>query len=578
VEQTGMPLERAQAILKQYHTALPFVKQLQDIYQNQAISTGITTLYGGAKRHWNRYEVRWPGNEKKNNGPCSLEEARQRVADPEHPWYGQVPCRAKTYRALNALIQGSSAVHTKLWMLSCWREGIVPLLQMHDALIFSVSTREEGERIAQLGCEAVKLSVPMRVGLKFGRSWGDATHSWEELAGTHVSPAPARQPAPAPVASTLQKPEPAPAPVLKGAGAPATTKAAAAPATHHNCANVRAVEQAPLRRAQDSIAFPAFAASNAATIDLAELVDEPVPKSRKIRCRFHDERTASLHIYRDHYFCYGCRAYGDHIDWLVQIRGLDLAAAQKVLTNWSGPVITPEAAQAQACRDSEQEERDRAYALRWWDGAKPIKGTLAARYLAETRGIDLDLLPASIDDVLRFHEHGVWPRSAAAVLDCIDARCVIRRAHRHPAHRPDRRCPEDRPLDARRRRRGEAVAGVKAAGRRHGAGDDARGRDQGAVSQRAAAARLGAAFRRHVENIPAHSRCRAVHRARGQRRQQVRREICGGVQAPLARSRPPRRAADAGPDARPSQDGFQLIFFRAAPRSTRHEGILSTRI
>ena len=43
------------------------------------------------------------------------------------------------------------------------------------------------ERVAQLGCEAVTLEVPMQVDLKFGRSWGDAKHTWEEL---HGSPEP----------------------------------------------------------------------------------------------------------------------------------------------------------------------------------------------------------------------------------------------------------------------------------------------------------------------------------------------------------------------------------------------------
>jgi putative DNA primase/helicase len=70
-----------------------------------------------------------------------------------------------------------------LWMRACWREGIVPLLQMHDALDCSVTTREQGELVARLGCEAVKLEVPMRADLKFGKSWGDATHSWDELHG-----------------------------------------------------------------------------------------------------------------------------------------------------------------------------------------------------------------------------------------------------------------------------------------------------------------------------------------------------------------------------------------------------------
>ena len=86
---------------------------------------------------------------------------------------------AETYTALNALIQGRAARHTKLWMRACWREGIVPLLQMHDALECSVTTREQGELVARLGCEAVQLEVPMRVDVKFGSSWGDAKHTWE---------------------------------------------------------------------------------------------------------------------------------------------------------------------------------------------------------------------------------------------------------------------------------------------------------------------------------------------------------------------------------------------------------------
>jgi hypothetical protein len=59
-------------------------------------------------------------------GPCSRE-AEPRVADPDHPWYRRWLRRAETHKAMNALIQGSAARHTKLWMRSCW-QGIVPLL------------------------------------------------------------------------------------------------------------------------------------------------------------------------------------------------------------------------------------------------------------------------------------------------------------------------------------------------------------------------------------------------------------------------------------------------------------------
>ena len=44
-----------------------------------------------------------------------------------------------------------------------------------------------------------------------------------------------------------------------------------------------------------------------------------------------------------------------------------------------------------------------ATALQLWEQAEPIAGTLAERYLAETRGINVAALPVSVDEVLRFH-------------------------------------------------------------------------------------------------------------------------------------------------------------------------------
>ncbi len=180
-EMIGKPLDEVQAIVSQYDAKLPFVAKLSAVCQEKASRTGFTVLYDGARRHWNLWEV--PRLYAKGAGPCGIEEARRRIADPEHPWYGQRLSRANVYTALNALVQGTAARHTKLWMRAVFREGIVPLLQMHDCLDCSVRTREQAELVAQLGCDAVSLEVPMRVDLKFGRSWGDASHSWEELTG-----------------------------------------------------------------------------------------------------------------------------------------------------------------------------------------------------------------------------------------------------------------------------------------------------------------------------------------------------------------------------------------------------------
>lgn len=179
-EMTGKSESEAKKIYKQYDQQLPFVKALSKLCESRAHSQGYLELYDGARRHWDDWapNVEWT----KGAGPCPREEAERRLKDSEHPWFGKGSLlRADTYKAMNALIQGSAARHTKLWMLACWREGIVPLLQMHDCLDLSVSSPEIAERVAQLGREAVKLEVPIQVDLKYGHSWGDAEHSWNEL-------------------------------------------------------------------------------------------------------------------------------------------------------------------------------------------------------------------------------------------------------------------------------------------------------------------------------------------------------------------------------------------------------------
>ena len=319
--------------------------------------------------------------------------------------------------------------------------------------------------------------------------------------GPSLLPSVSQRPAPEPAADASRSPSLLPAPTnLRPRPRPAPSLLPA-PAAHRNGADIRTV-----RPAQSSIAFPAFDVREVTTIDLAELIDEPVPKNRKICCRFHDEATPSLHIYRDHYYCFGCHAYGDHIDWLMQVEGLDHTAAQDVLTNWTGPVIPQRAATGLALEEIEQAEKDRAYVLRWWDAAKPIRGTLAARYLADIRGIDLDALPDNVDDVLRFHKSCVFgpgirhPCLIALMRDaCGDAPIGIQRI----ALTPDAQKIDRRML---------GTAGVvklwpagTAAGGRRGTGDGARGRDQVAVSRRAVAARLGGALRRRAEKIPARS-------------------------------------------------------------------------
>jgi hypothetical protein len=136
---------------------------------------------------------------------------------------------------------------------------------MHDALECSVSSREQAELVARLGEEAVRLDVPMRVDLKFGHSWGDAKHSWEDLQE-------------------------------QSAASPNLSKSAAAPRISES-----AGPTLPPREESAPIRMWAETGSGATS-----------RTTRKILCPFHDDHNPSLQIYSDgHFHCFSCGAHGD---------------------------------------------------------------------------------------------------------------------------------------------------------------------------------------------------------------------------------------------------------------------------
>ena len=139
------------------------------------------------------------------------------------------------------------------------------------------------------------------------------------------------------------------------------------------------------------------AQSDFTQIPLTAVIGQPL-RDGKICCPFHADKTPSLHIYADHFHCFGCGARGDHIDWLMMTQGVARDEALRALASWDGRIATPQIA------DDGKAERTLASAQRIWDLAKPITGTRAERYLRDVRRIDIDMLPAG-DDALRFHPH-----------------------------------------------------------------------------------------------------------------------------------------------------------------------------
>ena len=364
---------------------------------------GYLQLYDGARRHSDDWEV--PGIAwTKGAGPCPREEAERRIKDQTHPWFHRGPLRrAETHKAMNALIQGSAARHTKLWMRACWREGIVPLLQMHDCLDCSVSSPEQAERVAQLGREAVSLLVPIQVDVKFGRNWADAEHSWEELHGNASNPQPVFTSAP--ISEKIESDK---------ASIDLTSNTNSGGDDAHRQSDVQDARKltATGTSIQAAIA-PSLAkilsAADAAAPTLSEVnghapfkpaVILPTRAERRangnIRCPFHDDKTPSLHLYEGHWLCFGCGKTGDYIDLLLMMNDSEhRAQAEYIIEAWNG---RPDTQQQQPTN-----EGTLAFALQLWKQTWPIANTQAIRYLADVRGIDIDALPAGINEVLRFH-------------------------------------------------------------------------------------------------------------------------------------------------------------------------------
>ena len=83
--------------------------------------------------------------------------------------------RSGTYKALNRLIQGSAADQTKKAMVDLYKEGIIPMIQIHDELAISFNgDKEMKEKIVNVMENSIEMSVPSKVDVAIGNNWGEA--------------------------------------------------------------------------------------------------------------------------------------------------------------------------------------------------------------------------------------------------------------------------------------------------------------------------------------------------------------------------------------------------------------------
>src|SRR6185312_14047440 len=116
---------------------------------------------------------------------------------------------------------------------------------------------------------------------------------------------------------------------------------------------------------------------------------------------FHDDVEPSCAIYADHFHCFGCGERGSRLDWLVRVEGMTMVEAISTIKDWPGtgvPVV----------QNGDDHAEKLAFIKSIWTSAQPLLGSMAERYLDETRGIDITKLPQDIHRSLRFHSNCVF--------------------------------------------------------------------------------------------------------------------------------------------------------------------------
>ena len=159
----GLQFDEASALIGKFNRRAPFVKLLSDRCMKKANEEGVIRTKLGRKCRFDMWEPKDFGI----HTPEKFENASAK--------YGRNNIkRAFTYKALNRLIQGSAADQTKQAIVTCYKLGFLPLLQIHDELCFNVND-EDVEKIKRAMESCVELCVPSVVDVALGSDFGEAT-------------------------------------------------------------------------------------------------------------------------------------------------------------------------------------------------------------------------------------------------------------------------------------------------------------------------------------------------------------------------------------------------------------------
>ena len=153
--------DEAVALLQKYNEKVPFVRDLANRVSSYASNKGAIRTQLGRKCRFDMWEPKGFGYKK----ALPMDEAIKQYTNIK---------RAFTYKALNRLIQGSSADQTKKAMVDCHAAGLTPTLTVHDELCFNIESQEQVDKIVDIMSNCVSgLNVPFEVDAELGNNWGE---------------------------------------------------------------------------------------------------------------------------------------------------------------------------------------------------------------------------------------------------------------------------------------------------------------------------------------------------------------------------------------------------------------------
>jgi len=185
----GLDQRQAKELFNEYHGRVPFVRQLsQELIAFAKENKLLFTLYDRFCRFdkWETTNKEWnPEINRFNEVPLytreqaqeafkaeMLDKYKENKIDPNYmDYFERYYTPAFTYKALNRLIQGSAADMTKKAMVDLHEKGIIPHIQIHDELCFSI-TDHEPELIKSMMEQTIPLEVKNKVDFESGPNWG----------------------------------------------------------------------------------------------------------------------------------------------------------------------------------------------------------------------------------------------------------------------------------------------------------------------------------------------------------------------------------------------------------------------